>query len=485
MKTKFYPVLGLILPLLSHAGLPGKLKELDEKRLETALCNADASEKVTIEKALTKVKKRGKKGELAASEVMKDYSESQIKCTSTALVDRENLLQDISKIDSTYPVEIMKTYQDQEAEWERDALALSYVKSKEVSECPELLERDVYNNITWHEYFLSNGWPCTARNFISLSQSLNQNAGYGEAQSRYLELSKLSLKDLKKRFKEVYKIGTKEQKLKLAFVPQLSWENGTLNMTFPYKYFTKPTELTSYRFLKKEMRKLGVPTVVIERNSLAPLEEQVKVTTKKLLELDGPHMLISRSMGSRVVREMVAENNPDINNKIISWLNVGGTPHGSVIARYKILPDTFYRSVFSSVIGAFKLPIGLISKDPRVASHIEDTLLSAIVRKNLKTMESAEARHISESDVPVLNAVMVRDDYERATEKVDPVWMHMLQYGPTEGSSLLTGAAVDTSNSMRLILNSDHLGFWKYQPQEALAIFLRLMIVSAEEGLNR
>lgn len=80
---------------------------------------------------------------------------------------------------------------------------------------------------------------------------------------------------------------------------------------------------------------------------------------------------------------------------------------------------------------------------------------------------------------------MVRSDYERATEKVDPVWMHMLQYGPTEGSSLLTGAAVDTSNSMRIILDSDHLGFWKYSPKEALAIFLRLMILSAETGLNR
>src|SRR5690606_4547736 len=149
-------------------------------------------------------------------------------------------------------------------------------------------------------------------------------------QMKYLELSELSLSDLKKRFKEVYKIGTKEQKLKLAFVPQLSWENGTLNMTFPYNLFTKPTELTSYRFLKKEMTKLGVPTVVIERNSLAPLEDQVRETTKKLLALNGPHMVISRSMGSRVIREMIAENDPEINNKIISWLNVGGTPHGSV-----------------------------------------------------------------------------------------------------------------------------------------------------------
>lgn len=485
MKTKYFPVLGLILPLLSHAGLTSKLRELDEKRLETALCNADATEKESIEKALSKVEKRGTKGKAAANEVIKDYSESLIKCTSSALSGKENLLQEISNIDPAYPIEIMKTYQDQKAEWERDSLALSYVKSKEATECPQMETKDIYNNITWHDYFLANGWPCTARSFMNLSQSLNVEAGYDEAQNKYLELSKLSLKELKKRFKEVYKIGTKEQKLKLAFVPQLSWENGTLNMTFPYKYFTKPTELTSYRFLKKEMRKLGVPTTVIERNSLAPLEEQVKVTTKKLLELDGPHMLISRSMGSRVVREMVAENDPEINNKIISWLNVGGTPHGSVIARYKIHPDTFYRSVFSSVIGAFKLPIGLISKDPRVASHIGDTLLSAIVRSNLKTMESAEARQISESDVPVLNAVMVRDDYERATEKVDPVWMHMLQYGPTEGSSLLTGAAVDTSNSVRLVLDSDHLGFWKYQPEEALAIFLRLMIVSAEEGLNR
>ena len=485
MKTKFYPLLGLLVPLISNAGLPEKLRELDFLRLQTALCNAPAEEMATLENELYKVKKRGQKGLSAASDVISDYKFSKEKCTPAATLATEAALAEINILDESYPLSIMGDYIDSETEWKRDREAFNYVKSRENAPCSEIARADSYNSLAWHEMFLTGGWKCAADNFVSLSQKINEEMNYKEAQAKLQELNQLSLPELKKRFKSVYKIGTKAQKLKIAFVPQLSWENGTLNMTFPYKYFTKPTELTSYRFLKKEMRKLGVPAVVIERNSLAPLEEQVKVTTNKLMKLDGPHLIISRSMGSRVVREMVAENNSEINNKITAWLNVGGTPHGSVIARYKILPDTFYRSVFSSVVGAFKLPIGLISKDPRVASHIEDTLLSAIVRGNLQTMEAVEARHISESDVPVLNAVMVRNDYERATEKVDPVWMHMLQYGPTEGSSLLTGAAVDTSNSMRLILDSDHLGFWKYQPKEALAIFLRLMIVSAETGLNR
>ena len=235
----------------------------------------------------------------------------------------------------------------------------------------------------------------------------------------------------------------------------------------------------------KQMNKLGVQSTLIERNSLSSLAHQVSVTTKKLLELDGPHMVISRSMGSRVVREIVAENNAEVNAKFSSWLNVGGTPHGSVIARAKVLPDNFYRGLVPSVAGAFKLPIDLISKDPRVASHIGDALLSAIVRENLASLVPTQARRITESDVPVMNAVFVRNDFERAAPLIDPVWMHMLQYGPTEGSSPLVGAAVDTANSMRLTVDSDHLAFWKYSPKEALAVFLRLMIVAEETNLNR
>ena len=475
----------LVFPLIAEASLPEKLKDLDNLRLKTALCQTDREERVNLESSLKKVSKRGKKGEFTVAQVLSDYDKSVAGCSKEDLLGRKNLTEDILNFDSSFPISIMEEFTGSHDEHIRDELALQYVKSKEASSCPEISRSDVYKNSIWHETLLHSGWPCTSLNFKRISQEINEEMSYGDAQKRLEELSSMELTDLKKLFRKIYKVGTKDQKIKIAFVPQLSWENGTLNTVIPYRFFTKPTELTSYRYLVKQMKKLGVQATMIERNSLAPLEEQVRVTRNGLLELDGPHMVISRSMGSRVVREIVADNDTEVNGKISSWLNVGGTPHGSVIARAKIHPDNFYRGLIPSVAGAFKLPIGLISKDPRVASHIEDTLLSAIVRENLKTLESSEARHIKESTVPVLNAVFVREDYERATSKVDPVWMHMLQYGPTEGSSLLTGSAVDTANSMRLVVDSDHLAFWKYSPEEALAVFLRLMIVSGEANLER
>lgn len=485
MKTKYLPLFTLVLPLLGHAVSPSELKRLDELRYVTALCASPEGERADLEASLVKVKKRGKKGEFVAAKIMNDYDKAITNCSQIASDEKLNIQESISATDSAFPMEIMGDYQGGEEEKKRNEAALSYIQAKAGADCGQISKKDLYDNSVWHTNLLKSGWKCIADNYMTASQNLNEEMKYGTAQKRLEELSKLNLPELKKIFKETYKIGTSEQKLKVAFIPQLSWENGTLNTVIPYKFLTKPTELTSYRFLRKEMKKLGVPSTLIERNSLASLNDQVRVTTKKLLELDGPHMVISRSMGSRVIREIVAENNTEVNEKFSSWLNVGGTPHGSVIARAKIHPDNFYRGLVPSVVGAFKLPIDLISKDPRVASHIGETLLSAIDRDNLSTLTPIEARQITESKIPVLNAVFIRNDFVRAAPLIDPVWMHMLQYGPTEGSSPLVGAAVDTADSMRLTVDSDHLGFWKYKPKEALAIFLRLMIVAEETKLNR
>lgn len=485
MKTKYLPFLTLVLPLLSHAVSPAELIKIDEARYLTALCSSPESERAELEQSLVRVKKRGKKGEFTAAKVLSDYDKAVELCSTTTLNQKQDLLQDLSGSDPKFPVEIMGDFQGGDVEKKNNEVSLSYLQSKSSAPCAEISKEDLYNNSVWHANLLKSGWECIANNYMAASQNINKEMNYGDSQKRLQDLGALSLPELKTLFKKTFKIGTNEQKLKIAFVPQLSWENGTLNTVIPYKFLTKPTELTSYRFLTKEMKKLGVQSTLIERNSLASLHEQVNVTTKKLLELDGPHMVISRSMGSRVVREIVAENNPEVNGKFSSWLNVGGTPHGSVIARAKVHPDNFYRGLVPSVVGAFKLPIDIISKDPRVASHIGDTLLSAIVRENLASLTPIQARRITESDVPVMNAVFVRNDFERAAPLIDPVWMHMLQYGPTEGSSPLVGAAVDTSNSMRLTVDSDHLAFWKYTPKEALAVFLRLMIVAEESRLNR
>lgn len=482
-KTPLY-LFGLLLPILTQATTSADyLHNLDHLRLKTSLCQVDDRLNQGLEKTLNKVMKRGLKGELISSLVRSDLSSLGEFCTGEIFSQKEQTLLELKNAEEGFPLEILDEYVDSESEFQRDALAENFLKERQSGDCEELSIDKIYDNKSWHELLIKNGWTCVADNFTTLSQTLNEKMNFSDSQSRLFELQKLSLTDLKVLFKKMFSEG-KSKKLKLAFVPQLSYENGDLNKTFPYNLFTKPTELTSYNFLKREFKKLGVEVSVIQRNSLSSLEDQVKETREAILKLEGEHVVISRSMGSRVVREIVADNNSEINNKIKSWLNVGGTPHGSVIARYKAFPDVFYKNVIPSLSGALKLPVRLISKDPRIASHLEDTLLSAMVRSNLMSMAPVEARQLSESQIPVLNAIFIRNDFQRATSQVDPVWLHMLQYGPTEGSALLSGAAVDTSQSMRLILDSDHLAFWKYSKEEALAVYLRLLIISQESGLN-
>jgi hypothetical protein len=303
--------------------------------------------------------------------------------------------------------------------------------------------------------------------------------GYATVQRDADNLKGLKLPELKKLFKETFQ----DQDLKIALVPHLSWENGALNTVFPYSLFLKKTELTTYKFLVKEFKKLGVESVFIERNSLNPLNKQVSETKQNLMKLSGSHIVISRSMGARVMREIIAENDSEINSKIGAYLNIGGTPHGSVIAQAKIHPDSFYRGTAPSVTSVFSLPLGVITRDPRLPDHLQETLFSALDRNNLATMIPVEARQISESKIPALNAVFVREDHERAAPHVDPVWQHMLLMGPTEGSSPLVGASVDTSDSMRIVMDSDHLAFWKYSPEEGLEVYLRLLITAKKSGL--
>src|SRR5690606_38509009 len=89
----------------------------------------------------------------------------------------------------------------------------------------------------------------------------------------------------------------------------------------------------------------------------------------------------------------------------------------------------------------------------------------------------------SESSMKVYNLVFLAPGYERATQGVDPVYTHMLSFGPTEGSAPLAGAAVDTTKSARVLYDLDHLAFWKLSPREGLALYLRTLIAGKRSGL--
>ncbi len=483
MKNYTLPLLTLLFPLVLNAQVVESLQNLEQVRVDTGLCGMSDEEVQKIEDSFSKVKKRSKKGEFTAALAINDLKSARAKCNETTVNSEKNIQSEILASEPTFPMSIMVPWTTIEDERAQNLEALKFIQSKELTDCESIDINDRYNNKKWHEVILNNGWTCIANNYHRVSQELNASMGYASAQRDADDLKQLKLPELKKLFKETFKDGIESKKLKIALVPHLSWENGALNTVFPYSLFLKKTELTTYKYLVKEFKKLGVSSVFVERNSLNSLDRQVQETKENLLKLKDSHIVISRSMGARIMRELIAMNDSDVNSKIGAYLNIGGTPHGSVIAQAKIHPDSFYRGTAPSVTGVFNLPLGIITKDPRLPDHLEQTLLAALDRRNLATLGLSEARQITESTIPVLNAVFVRRDHERAAPLVDPVWTHMLQQGPTEGSSPLVGAAVDTSNSMRVVMDSDHLAFWKYTPQEGMEIYLRLLITAKKSGL--
>lgn len=479
MKNYTGTLLSALFPLVLNAQVVDNLAHLEQIRMETGLCDMTPEELKNIETSFSKVRKRSKKGDFTASIAIRDVQESLAKCKPEIQNQQKQIEGEILRYEPNFPMSIMAPWRTIDDERAQNNEALKFIQSKEETDCESIDISQKYDSKKWHEVLINNGWTCISRNYHRVSQELNASMGYATVQRDADNLKGLKLPELKKLFKETFQ----DQDLKIALVPHLSWENGALNTVFPYSLFLKKTELTTYKFLVKEFKKLGVESVFIERNSLNPLNKQVSETKQNLMKLSGSHIVISRSMGARVMREIIAENDPEINSKIGAYFNIGGTPHGSVIAQAKIHPDSFYRGTAPSVTGVFALPLGLITRDPRLPDHLQETLFSALDRNNLATMVPVEARQISESTIPSLNAVFVRHDHERAAPHVDPVWQHMLMMGPTEGSSPLVGASVDTSNSMRILMDSDHLAFWKYTPQEGLEVYLRLLITAKKSGL--
>lgn len=480
MKKYTLTLVTLLLPLMAKAELTSTLKNLEEVRMSSGVCGMSDVEFEKIQKSFIKINNFDKQGSATATLAMKDLNLARAQCAEKKI---EELKSEVLGYEPKFPMEIMNSFTTGDEEKRQNVLALDFVKSKDDGSCEKIELKDIYNNEVWHRVFLEKGWPCTAKNYIELSQELNAKNGFTDAQKFLDDLKSMKLPELKKLFKKTYKNGIDGEPLKIALVPHLSWENGTLNTKLPYKFFLRKTELTTYDYLVKEFKKLGVRSVFIQRNSLNPLENQVAETKSKLLALKGKHLVISRSMGARVMREIIAQNDPEVNSKIGAYLNIGGTPHGSVIAKAKVHPDNFYRGLVPSVTGIFNLPLNIILKDPRLPKHLLQTLYSSLDRNNLATMMPIQAREITESPVKALNTVFVRTDYERAAPLIDPVWMHMLQQGPTEGSSPLAGAGVDTKESIRLVMDSDHLGFWKYTPTEAMEIYLRILIAANQVGL--
>ena len=496
-----WPLLTAFIPLLSHAMISPEAFELARLEQEAAslrqtLGGCSITDSQTPIEGLSIVEgKNDKRALVLANTVAADLSELSKDClqsdAGTRLLSIQQHAAGLAQrlgIRGELPSHALESFQVAEDEKKLEAISEATVRGMDRGECDmSELPSDL---LSWHAFFLQYGYVCTVKTYKAMAQELNVKAGREGAQGSFDQLAGLKLKDLKKLFKETFGAELKDKRMKIAFIPQLSYENGMLTGLFPYSLFMDQTEKTSYVFLKKELSRLGVEVEIIYRNSLASLDEQVRETEEQLAKLNGPHLIISRSMGSRVMNEIKKRSELGVGiplDNVATWFNIGGTPNGSVIAEYKTRPDVFYRGVFPQVSGTLKLPIGLIAKDPRVVDHLPNTIYSALDRSNLKTMahhEDLNPAGDASSALKIYNLVFLAPQYDRATSGVDPVYTHMLSYGPTEGSAPLVGAAVNSTQSARVFYDLDHLAYWKLTPDEGLALYLRALIAAHHEKLT-
>lgn len=388
----------------------------------------------------------------------------------------------------TNDVEGLARHGDPGQEGRLEAIAEKVFRDMDGRPCPSGVETQPETLVYWHAFLLQHGYVCTVKEIKKRSQVVNERNNFQNAQAEFDALKTMSLPELKKMFRSVWADEIKAKTAKLALLPQLSYENGVVGSTFPYSLFLDVNEKTNYSYLRAELGKLGMQATVIQRNSLASMEEQVAQTERGLARLKSPHIVLSRSMGAMVMNTIKARAESGMGQglqNVRSWIDMGGTPGGSVIADYKSRPDFFYEVVYGDGMRASSYPLCLIALDPRIPDHIADTAYKALDRGNLPTMTHwTRVPMDPASTLPVLNLVFLAPGFERATSGVDPVYTHMLMYGPTEGSSPLARAFVDTRNSARIFYDLDHLAFWKLTPQEGFALYLRTLISAKKMGFK-
>ncbi len=487
-------------PLLAHALITPEATELARLQQEAAALRHTLGGCSVIEGSpITGLdivrRKQDKKAAALVNAVEADLTALESNCRNSDAALRLQAIQRHSAIlanrlgiQGALPSSINDAYSAPVDESSLEAISEATVKGMDREVCPsDDLPHDL---LSWHAFFLQHGYLCTVKTYKDISQARNQSVGTAHNQAEFDNLANMSLDQLKRVFRQEFAQQISARTMKIAFIPQLSYENGMLTGLWPYRWFMKQTEKTSYTFLQSELSRLGARVEIIYRNSMASLESQVQETEAGLARLNGPHLVISRSMGSRVMNEIRKREEQGLTNvsaNIASSYNIGGTPNGSVIADYKSRPDLFYRGVFPQVSETLNLPVGLIAMDPRVVDHLGNTIYAALDRANLASMA-----HFSQLNAPgdanntmkVYNLIFLSPGYQRATSGVDPVYTHMLSYGPTEGSAPLATAAVDTANSARVFYDLDHLAYWKLTPQQGLALYLRTLIAAKRAGLS-
>ncbi len=342
------------------------------------------------------------------------------------------------------------------------------------------LKMDIYNNAYWFSLLSLVGYDCTIDWYVKQSDELNTKIKNihnqtSDPQTTYSKILNASPNQLN----SIIRGQT------FILIPQLGYD-------IPDKPNDPERERLSYKELGKYFSQLGARLVVIGRATLDSKDNQVSVTRSKILDFikndsgfDKKYTFLSRSMGTMILREVI-ESTPELIPHIKGVVTIGGTPYGSVIADFKSRADLFDDVIYMSqnfISGLLKDPVGSLILLPRVIFD-RDTkkfLETIKFRLNYETMSHNRFKpQLNEKlNFPLVNVLLLPRNLKNyfngssRIAEVDFTFLHMMMYGPTEGSSPLAHASWDTQNSYRIIESEyNHLAFWQWDEPYALKVWL-------------
>ncbi len=383
----------------------------------------------------------------------------------------------------------------------------------------------IYDHLAWKEILHYKGYDCASSIYGKLSQALNEKKEHRFAQEEFDNLIE-SLKNPNELSHNTFK--TKLNKVlspnhMIILFPNLGYDipsdlpREKLTLTeWKKKNFYSPSLkqrfVSGYNIQGKKIDPYGIRFEMIERVTVEDAASQIKESEKKFIEIlnrelksnpDTRFIILGRSMGALVAREVLQKNkNTLVNNKLVpsvieSVIFMGGTPYGSVIADYKARFDSHdetYKMMTDFKASVAKLFLDLQSFFTGNQSHFKQLIEAGRERENIKSMsfrnfDSSLIEKNTGSPYKVVNLIYLRpriNDYfanSKLSENADFVFLQWAMYGPTEGSSPLSHAAWDTSDSVRIFLSThNHLAGWNLTSEENINLLIKTLELTSEIG---
>lgn len=402
---------------------------------------------------------------------------------------------------------------------------------------PELVAEEAnpdnaYDLLRWKTKLHQDGYNCTARLYFEVSDKMNQSKNLASAQSIFEKsLQNIPSSTIETLPAEVrtgdtyirnYSFSVSVGQLKaIIFFPPLGYDlpvekpdtDGPRELLTMTEWHAKKSNI-HYPSLSTRFMHLGIPLEVIHRVTLENVEDQIQSSQASfLLNVEkyikskefGPNtrfIVVGRSMGGYIAREVLARsknirlsNGKTVQQVVDVAVLIGATPFGSVIAHYKSRSDVYDDTYTKLGIPDYLHGLALFFLD--IIKHKDkDTLKASLSSENVGSMSHTkhsvnDIKKSTEEPYKVLNVIMLKPTlegyYNNApnSEWVDPAFMFMSMFGPTEGSAPLTHASWDTSNSARVFVKThNHLAFWELEPKEAMNVLMSSIDTAIKLGMS-